>query len=258
MKLGLVSITFRKLSVEQIVELVREAGLDGVEWGGDIHVPHGDLETARRVASLTTEAGLETAAYGSYYRAGEPEDQEGNPMFQAVLDTARILGTSTIRVWAGKRGSADADAVYRAQVVADLERIVRMASAANIAIALEFHGGTLTDTTASTRALLNEVAGISVKFYWQPPLGVEKEAALAQIRMLAPHLSNLHVFAWNWAENGFDRRSLQEHAGDWAEYLATAREVAGADRWALLEFVRDDDPEQFKADAESLKRLAGK
>jgi 3-dehydroshikimate dehydratase len=255
MKLGLVSITFRQLSIEQIVELVREAGLDGIEWGGDIHVPHGDLDIARRVARLTGDMGLETAAYGSYYRAGEPEDQNGNPNFQAVVDTARTLGTSTIRVWAGNRGSADADETYRAKVVADLERIDRMAMIANIAIALEFHGGTLTDTTESTRALMNDLEQTRIQFYWQPQTGIARKDALSQIRMLAPRLSNLHVFAWNPVENGFDRRPLQEHENDWTEYLATAREVAGDDRWALLEFVRDDDPERFKADAKRLVAL---
>jgi hypothetical protein len=40
---GLVSITFRQLSPPAIIDLVRQAGLEGIEWGGDVHVPHGDL-----------------------------------------------------------------------------------------------------------------------------------------------------------------------------------------------------------------------
>jgi len=64
---GLVSITFRKLSPEQIIELVRKAGLSGIEWGGDIHVPHGDIARAKEVKSMTKEAGLRVAVYGSYY-----------------------------------------------------------------------------------------------------------------------------------------------------------------------------------------------
>ena len=42
---GLVSITFRKLTVEKIIELVKEAGLQGIEWGGDVHVPHDNTES---------------------------------------------------------------------------------------------------------------------------------------------------------------------------------------------------------------------
>ena len=53
LKTGLVSITFREKSPEEIVGLVVEAGLDGIEWGGDVHVPHGDLAKAREVRANT-------------------------------------------------------------------------------------------------------------------------------------------------------------------------------------------------------------
>ena len=45
---GLVSVTFRKLEPAEIVDLVKQAGLQGIEWGGDIHVPHGDIQRAKR------------------------------------------------------------------------------------------------------------------------------------------------------------------------------------------------------------------
>lgn len=70
LKTGLVSITFRNLKVEEIIDLVVKAGLDAIEWGGDIHVPHGDIKKACKVARLMKKADLEMAAYGSYYRVG--------------------------------------------------------------------------------------------------------------------------------------------------------------------------------------------
>ena len=44
MKTGLCSVSFRKLTVEEIIAAVKDAGLDGIECGGDVHVPHGDVE----------------------------------------------------------------------------------------------------------------------------------------------------------------------------------------------------------------------
>ena len=44
-KTGMTSVTFRKKSAEDVIAIVKEAGLDGIEWGGDIHVPAGDLGT---------------------------------------------------------------------------------------------------------------------------------------------------------------------------------------------------------------------
>ena len=45
---GLLSVTFRHLPFERIIELAAEAGLDGIEWGGDVHVPPGDLKQAEK------------------------------------------------------------------------------------------------------------------------------------------------------------------------------------------------------------------
>ena len=70
---GLVSITFRSLSPQDVIQLVKDAKLRAIEWGGDIHVPHGDLKQAKQVCAQTEEAGLQVAAYGSYYRVGESE-----------------------------------------------------------------------------------------------------------------------------------------------------------------------------------------
>ena len=107
-KTGLVSVTFRQKSVEEIAALTAEAGLSGVEWGGDVHVPPGDREAARRAARLTRQAGLEVLSYGSYYRCQPGED------FTPVLESALALSDDQIlkvkdlpiRISAGRRHPA--------------------------------------------------------------------------------------------------------------------------------------------------------
>ena len=81
---GLVSVTFRALSAGEIVDLVARAGLTGIEWGGDVHVPHGDVACAREVYQRTVDAGLTVCSYGSYYRVGSGEP----PAFEAVIESA--------------------------------------------------------------------------------------------------------------------------------------------------------------------------
>src|SRR5215207_8574190 len=102
---GLVSVTFRNLEPDRVVEVMRRAGLVTVEWGGDVHVPPGDLENARRVGKLTSNADLSVTAYGSYFRVGDDD----RARFGEVLETALELGAPAIRIWAGRRGSAGAD-----------------------------------------------------------------------------------------------------------------------------------------------------
>jgi len=248
---GLVSITFRKLSPRAIIELVTRADLTGIEWGGDVHVSHGKISVAREVAQMTRDAGLLVAAYGSYYRVGVSEAD--GLAFERVLESAITLGAPTVRVWAGNRGSADADEGYRAAVIEDARRIAVLAHAAGITVSFEYHRNTLTDTNASAHQLLEEVGHPNVRTYWQPPVAMSPAECLKGLDAASDYLSNAHVF--QWAATSLtataDRRPLAEGAGVWRQYL---ERIAATDRahFALLEFVRDDAPEQFLADARIL------
>ncbi|HUU58624.1 MAG TPA: TIM barrel protein [Phycisphaerae bacterium] len=242
---GLVSITFRKLSAEEIVALVREAGLEGIEWGGDVHVPHGDLDRAREVRRMTEDAALTVAAYGSYYRVGHEEPVP----FEEVLTTAVALGAPLIRVWAGEQGSDQADAAYRELVVRDSRRIADAAAREGIAVAYECHANSLTDTTASACALLESVAHDNVRTYWQPTVGASVETCLEGIDALRDRLANVHVFHWE----AWDRRPLAEGQDPWRGYLEKIAST-GREHFAMLEFVADDCPAAFRRDAATLRQ----
>ena len=248
---GLVSITFRKLSARAIIDLVTRTGLTGIEWGGDVHVLHGETSVAREVAQMTRDAGLLVAAYGSYYRVGVSEAD--GLAFERVLESAITLGAPTVRVWAGNRGSADADESYGAAVIEDARRIAVLAHAAGITVSFEYHRNTLTDTNTSAHRLLEEVGHPNMRTYWQPPLAMSPAECLEGLDAVSDYLSNAHVFQWTAASPAAiaDRRPLAEGAKVWRQYV---ERIAATDRahFALIEFVRDDAPEQFLADARVL------
>lgn len=244
---GLVSITFRQLTPEEIIDLVRQAGLNAIEWGGDVHCPHGDEARARTVGEATRTAGLTVAAYGSYYRLGHSE-QDGL-LFATVLRSARALGAPVIRVWAGTRPSAEADPSYRDWVARDAARICQMAAADGLRVALEFHAHTLTDTTTSALRLLETVAHPSLTSLWQPGNGWKPADRLASLRALGPRLEHLHVFHW---DDQNQRLPLAQGTPHWPSYLKTAATLRPG-TFALLEFVAGDRPEQFLQDAATLK-----
>ena len=115
LKSGLTSVTFRSLPPKAIIDLVVQASLDAIEWGGDVHVPHGDIGRAGEIREMTEESGLITSSYGSYYRVCAGRDSsraagvmitEANPPIEGVLETAVELKVPTVRLWAGDRGSA--------------------------------------------------------------------------------------------------------------------------------------------------------
>lgn len=249
---GLVSITFRKLSTQEVVDLVAKAGLKALEWGGDVHVPHGDVARAKEVRRQTLDAGLFTAAYGSYYRVGVSEAK--GLSFQSVLDSAEALGAPTIRVWAGDKGSADTDEAARSIIIEDALRIGEMARVRGLTVSFEYHANTLTDTRESVQALLKEITHPSVEFLWQPAYeGKEVEQSLVRLKEVLPRVRHIHVFYWS-AVN--DWRPLAEGEAAWPRYFDAIRS-AGRSMPCLLEFVRDHSPEQFLQDAVTLRRWLG-
>ncbi|MFB9906734.1 sugar phosphate isomerase/epimerase family protein [Allokutzneria oryzae] len=243
---GLVSVTFRHLDVPRVIELVTEAGLSAVEWGGDVHVPSGDVETARLVREQCASAGISIAGYGSYYRAGASDPSE----VDRALRTAVALGAPRIRVWAGTWGSKRITPGKRAEVLAALRLCAQAAEAEGLQVALEFHRNTLTDTVESTQAVLAEIGMPNVASYWQPRGAQDVEEAVDEVRSLLPNLPTVHVFSWGagWGDN---RLPLGERADLWEAVLP---ELAGdeVDRYALLEFVPDDHPAAFRRDAGTL------
>jgi 3-dehydroshikimate dehydratase len=247
-KTGLVSITFRKLSPVEIIRLVKKAGLVGIEWGGDIHVPHGNIRIAGEVAKMTTDAGLKVASYGSYYRVGC--DEKEGASFEAVLETAFELKAPTIRVWAGDRGSAEADEAFWERVVDEARRISGIAKDTGITISFEYHGATLTDTAETAERLMKLIDRKNIFSYWQPPAGLDFNQQIESLNKITPWLGNIHVFWWKM----YERLPLAEGEDVWRKYMDIISKVPG-NRFCMMEFVMNDDPLRFLIDAKTLNNF---
>jgi sugar phosphate isomerase/epimerase len=243
------SVTLRDHTIDEVVGIAAAAGLSSVEWGADRHVRPGDASAARTARDACERVGLRVCSYGSYFRAGVHEPEA----FAAVLDSARRLGAPRIRIWAGDVGSAQAGAEQRHAVVRTSRRVADRAADAGITLAYEFHGGTLADGADSTLALLDEVGHTSVNTYWQPPIGVDDDAAVHGLRRLLPRLAAVHVFSW-WP--GEHRLSLPGRGALWRRAFRLVH-GAGRDVDALLEFVPDDDATSVGREAAALADLAG-
>lgn len=243
---GLTSVTFRALSISKIVQLAAAAGLDGIEWGGDIHVPAGDIQSAVFALQETEKAGLEVLSYGSYYH-GLPEED-----FSPVLESAKALQAPIIRVWAGTLPFEDCPEETFQQLVLAFQHAADQAKPFGIDISFEYHRGTLTQTKEGALALLKAVNRENVFCYWQPNPDISREEQLSELDALGSSVSNLHVFCWT---GNNERHPLSEGENLWRDYFAhTPRD--GRERAVILEFVENDSEEAFFRDAETLKTLA--
>lgn len=251
---GLVSVSFRSRTPRQVLDLAIQAQLEGIEWGGDIHVPPSDTASAKRVGLMTREAGLAVVCYGSYYRC----DSDAEVKFEDVLNAARHLETPTIRVWAGRKGSVAATKADYAQVRAELVRLADMAAPHGITIATEYHSGTLTDTQESCARLHAGLDRANLKTLWQPLCrSVGNDEVASNVRTLQAVLDNLqHVHVYEWkATEGKQRPASLSGSEQWPHYLRTLQSRA-KDCWLLLEFLPEESLESLQQEAAALRDLA--
>ncbi|MDF2686996.1 MAG: hypothetical protein K0S55_2179 [Clostridia bacterium] len=220
MKAGLTSISFRNLNVDEIINNTVKAGLDAIEWGGDIHVPHGNVELAEKIRKKTEEKGIVVSSYGSYYRVGVSEKK--SDAFKSVLLSAKALNAPCIRVWAGSKELDGCELSDLDDIIKDTYRIAEMAEAEGIFIAFEYHGGTLTATNKSTYLFSKCIPIKNAGFYWQPPVGKDFNYCKEGINFLLKNdiLCNVHVFQWSLSEkNTVIRNTLDEGRTVWQDYL---------------------------------------
>ena len=237
---GLCSVTFRSLSADDVIEATVAAGLQAIEWGGDVHLAPGDVARATTLARRCADAGVRCPSYGSYVAAGGAARD-----MDAALDTADALGARTVRVWAPLGVTPDA-----------VGELAVAAGARGLTTSLEFHPGTSTETAASTLALLAAVDSEHLYTYWQPVAGAPPARSLAEYRAIEHACSHVHVF-W-WTQDG-TRRPLSEGGELWAGVLGSP---STAVRWreprvAYLEFVADDDTAVLARDAATLRGWCG-
>ena len=94
-----------------------------------------------------------------------------------------------------------------------------------------------------------------MRTHWQPDPTWSADVALAELALVAPRLAHVHVFSWGPGGIG-ERRALADGADLWTRALMLADQDGAplpGRRFALCEYVRDDDPDQFVADAAILR-----
>ena len=98
-QLGLVSISFRPLTVDEIMDLCEQNGLKYIEWGSDVHAPCDDVQRLAYLAAEQKRRGITCSSYGTYFRVGINPVEE----IHGYIAAARILGTNIIRLWCGRK-----------------------------------------------------------------------------------------------------------------------------------------------------------
>lgn len=238
-KAGLVSVSFRSLSVEEIIAATKLTNLKHIEWGSDIHAPHFALGQLQHISSLCQENGI-SCSYGTYFRFGRDSVNELLPYIQA----AKVLNAKILRVWCGTKGSNEYTMYELKQLYDDCKLAAKLAEQEGVILGLECHNWTLTDTKESAFALMQEVNSPAFQMFWQPNQFKSVEENLEYAKLLAPYVICIHAFNWE----GDNKYPLALAKKTWSNYL---RQFS-ANLPVLLEFMPDDKIETLRIESKTL------
>ncbi|MCE5273286.1 sugar phosphate isomerase/epimerase [bacterium] len=247
-KLGLCSVTFRKMSVDEVIRTARDTGLQAIEWGGDVHVkPSLGAEGIRQIAARCAAAGLATPSYGSYFNVYEHEPAA----FMPVLEAAATLGAKVIRVWAGWIEAVELTGEQLAKIAANTRDIADLAAARKVKVAFEFHNNTPTHGGDHALKLLRAIDHPNVFSYWQVLPFDSYEKSLDNLVKVLPYLAMVHM---QNPQGMDDLGPLADREKDWRGYIGKLKE-AGWKGCMFFEFNLDNSPAQLAKDAEFIQRM---
>lgn len=240
---GLVSISFREHTPEQIALTASRCGLKYIEWGSDVHAPCSDANELERVAFAQKYYGISCSSYGTYFRLGT------DPIcaLPAYFLAAQKLGTNILRLWAGRKPADQCSPEERSYLIAQCTEAARLAERYQMTICLECHRRSYTETKEGALDLMQSVNSPYFRMYWQPNPSISVEENLQYIKLLEPYITHVHVFHWI----GKERYSLKDGYHEWHQYLSALT----GDHTLLLEFMPDDCIKSLTHEAEALQCL---
>ena len=251
MKSGLVSVTFRKLTVDEIIKLAKENNLKTIEWGSTPHIEMGNVKLARAVRKRMHGAGLTCESYGSYYGIIYRKGVHKPCIFKKACKTAVALGAKTIRIWPGFPGMQPYSENDMRRAVAHTREICNIAKKYGLTLSMECHIWTITENYNSSLDFIKRVGCDNLKMYWQPNPFENKEYNVEAAKALLPYVTNVHVCHWI----KLDKKPLSEGIEDWREYVDILK--TDDDRIFMLEFMHDGEPSSLPATAKTLHELIG-
>ncbi len=245
-KLGLVSISFRKHSPEEIIIAAKKAGLECIEWGSDVHAPYNDTEKLNRIAALQKEHSIYCSSYGTYFRLGVSEIEE----LPQYITAAKTLGTDVLRLWCGNKAYAEYTEEEKELLFAECRKAAEIAESENVTLCMECHNHTFTDEIEAALELMKAVDSPYFRMYWQPNQFKTVRQNMNYAENISEYTRHIHVFNWS----GDERYPLEESIEIWEKYL----EKFKGERALLLEFMPDDDINSLSREANSLRKITNK
>ncbi len=240
-KLGLCSVTFRKKSAEEVVEIARKAGVEYIEWGGDIHVK--TIEDARAVKSICDNEGIKISSYGSYFNSAEYDSDK----WTEICKIAKEMGASSVRIWLGKKDSEETSDSEYFTLLENTKKMCDMAAEYSLLVCSECHDNTFNNNTDAFLRIKNDLQKDNFRTYFQSRY-FRMEYDLDRIDRTFDFIENVHVSYRDLKKEQMFRKKDSRYIDKLLEKLISK----GFDGIAMVEFVDFDSEEVFYKDVKKL------
>ena len=241
-KLGLCSVTFRKKSAAQVILIAKKAGIDYIEWGGDIHVT--TVEDARLVKSVCDNEGIKISSYGSYFNSIDFDKDK----WVQVCEIAKKMGAPSVRIWLGKKNSEEmSDKEYRI-LLENTNKMCDIAAGYGLDVCPECHDNTFNNNTDAFLRLKSDLKKENFKTYFQSRY-FRMEYDLDRIDRTFEFIRDVHV-------SYRDLKKEQRHRKKDKNYLDTLLKNLKEKKFdgiVMVEFVDFNSETAFYRDVRKLK-----
>ena len=243
-KCGVVSVSFRQLSVDEVIRYTKEAGLDQIEWGGDVHAPYNDPERIAYIAKAQAAAGISCPSYGTYFKLGVDDTE----LLHGYAEAARALGTKILRLWCGNKNYTDLTPEEREFMISECKKAARIAEEEGVILCMECHQKSFTNVLEGALDLMRSVNSPAFRMYWQPSTTAPVEDNIKYARGIKDYVDTIHVFYYKDGKKAY----LKDGAEEWKRYLSEFEN----DKKLLLEFMPDGSPDSLRGEAAALTAIA--
>lgn len=241
-KLGLCSVTFRKKTVQEIVDIAKKAGVEYIEWGGDIHVKN--LDDARKVKALCEYNNIKISSYGSYFNCAEYDESKWTKICQITKE----MGANSVRIWLGKKDSEKTSEKEYNTILENTKKMCEIAEEYSLLVCPECHDNTFNNNTDAFLKIRRDISKDNFKTYFQSRY-FRMEYDLDRIDRTFDFIENVHVSYRDLVKEQLFRKKDKNYIDTLLKKLRE-KNFKGI---VMVEFVINDSEKSFYADMEKLK-----
>lgn len=256
MKIGLCTIAFKDLPLEEVLDIAEDYNFDGVEiWGKEPHMPEKfDEDYVKKVKNMAVDRGLEITSFGSYIN---PFMEDYQRRTESAVKITHGLGANIIRVWSGGGSSKATSTEERRMIGFRLVGICQWARFRDITVATEMHHGNYTDSSDTIMELISSVALPNLRTYYQPVFGRGTEDYYEALQKIGPYVVNLHAQNAKRENGKYQICSIADGEVDYARVVEILQSF-DYDGYLEIEFLPEENKfETLQRDRDYLASLSG-